>query len=73
MTEDDARTLLRDWGGDGLEAWLADQPWHLTRGGWEIDGALLGWQVTIEPVPPRLRLQAFPPKGGAPATWTVGP
>jgi hypothetical protein len=59
MTEDEARALLRAWGGDGFETWVADRPWHLTRGGWKIDGTLLGWQVTIEPVPPRLRLHAF--------------
>jgi hypothetical protein len=73
MTEDEARALLRNWGGDGLEAWLADQSWHPTHGGWEIEATLLGWTVRIAPVSPRLRLRATPPDGRTPATWTVGP
>ncbi len=73
MTEDEARAALHAWTGDGLEAWLADRSWIPIRGGWEVSTTLLGWKVRIEPVPPRLRLKAFPPDGGAPAIWEVGP
>jgi hypothetical protein len=43
MTEDDTRALLRDWNGDGLERWIADQPWRPTPHGWEVEVDLEGW------------------------------
>ena len=36
MTETEARVLLRAWDGDGLEAWIAAQPWRPTSVGWEV-------------------------------------
>jgi hypothetical protein len=36
MTETEARVLLRNWAGDGLESWIAAQPWRPTPDGWEV-------------------------------------
>ena len=76
MTETEARVLLRNWAGDGLESWIAAQPWRPTPDGWEVlpnlDGWLLevdldGWLFEVEPVPPRLRLRSSPPNAASPA------
>ena len=73
MTEPEARILLQDWRGDGLERWIAAQPWRPIRNGWEVATTLMGWLFRIEPISPRLRLWAFPPENGASAVWLVGP
>ncbi len=39
MTEADARAVLQDWKGDGLEAWIAAQPWRPTPTGWAVSYA----------------------------------
>ena len=73
MTEDDARDLLRAWDGDGLEDWIADQPWRPTPDGWEVLPDRDGWRFIIEQAPPRLRLRSLPPEAAAPAEWVIGP
>jgi hypothetical protein len=35
--EDEARALLRDCPGDGLEAWLADQRWRAALDRWMVE------------------------------------
>jgi hypothetical protein len=71
MTEDDARALLQAWDGDGLEAWIADQPWRATSNGWEVVPDWDGWRFQVEQAPPRLRLRSSPPGSAAPAEWLV--
>jgi hypothetical protein len=73
MTEDNARVLLRAWDGDGLEAWIAAQPWRPTSVGWEVLPEMDGWRFVIEQAPPRLRLRSSPPETAAPAEWLIGP
>ena len=74
MTEAEARALLRDKGGDdGLEHWIADQPWLRGPRGWVVVAALHGWHFGVEPDPPGLRVSAFPPEDAAPAMWEVEP
>jgi hypothetical protein len=75
MTEAEARDLLRncDWpSDDGLEAWMADQPWEIAPGGWTVTDELQGWRFKVEPTPEALRLTAWPPSG-SPAAWEVLP
>ena len=73
MTEADARDLLYAWDGDGLERWIAAQPWQPTSVGWEIVPDLNGWRFVIEQAPPRLRLRSSPPASAVPTEWLVGP
>ena len=73
MTETEARVLLRNWAGDGLESWIAAQPWRPTSVGWEVLPEMDGWLFEVEPVPPRLRLRSSPPNAASPAEWIVGP
>lgn len=70
MTEPDARDLLRHWPGDGLEAWMADQPWRAVPSGWALVGEFRFWQFKVETIPGGLRLSAGEP-WEAPAVWTV--
>jgi hypothetical protein len=74
MTEPQARALLRDRGcDDGLEDWLADQPWLRGPRGWVVVAALHGWHFSVEPASPRLRIMAYPPGDAAPAMWEIDP
>jgi hypothetical protein len=70
MTEPEARDLLRRWLGDGLEAWMADQPWQAAPGGWTLVGEMEFWRFTVDTIPGGLLLSAWEP-GAAPAVWTV--
>ena len=41
--EADARDLFRNCDGlseDGMEAWMADQPWEVAPGGWMVTSEL---------------------------------
>ena len=52
MTETEARALLRRWPGlGGLEAWIVEQEWQPTPGGWIVIGSLRGWRFRIGIVP----------------------
>jgi hypothetical protein len=71
MTEADARTLLRNWPGlGGIEAWMAEQPWEATPGGWSVDGVLQGWRFRLALVGDGLEIIAGEP-GVTPARWVV--
>jgi hypothetical protein len=65
MTEAESRDLLYAWDGDGLELWIAAQPWRPTPTGWEVLADLQGWRFVIEQAPPRLRLRSSPPEATA--------
>jgi hypothetical protein len=72
MTEHEARDLLAAFDSvDGLEAWMAKQPWQLASGGWTVLLDLKGWRFRVLPVEDGLRLTAVPPGNGQPAVWTV--
>ena len=74
MTEADARALLRNNGGDdGLEQWIAAQPWLRGPRGWVVVAALYGWHFGLEPTSAGLRILAFPPEDAAPAMWEIEP
>jgi hypothetical protein len=71
MTEIEARALLRN-SDDGVEVWMADQPWEVAPGGWMVTSELQGCRFTVNPISEALRLTAWPPSG-LPATWEVLP
>jgi hypothetical protein len=71
MTEEEARTLLRDCGIGSLERWAADQPWRAVPGGWRVEGDLRGTQFEIGNGPDHLRVIAWIEGAGPPAEWTV--
>jgi hypothetical protein len=74
MTEDEARHLLRAWGGaDRLEGWIAEQDWQPAPGGWTVVGTLRGWCFRLETVGSSIRVTAHAPGGGSPAMWVVRP
>jgi hypothetical protein len=47
VTEADARALLLWAGYDGMDAWIAAQPWQVVPYGWQVAG-LHGWRFRIE-------------------------
>jgi hypothetical protein len=76
VTEAEARTLLRGSDVfDGLETWIADQPWMAGPEGWLVVPAHKGWRFRVAPVPGDpggLHVVATPPSGG-PLRWRIGP
>lgn len=49
ISENQARILLRGHQGDGLEVWLADQPWRSAEdGSWWVESARDGWTYRVE-------------------------
>jgi hypothetical protein len=52
VPEAQARAMLRAHLGDGLEAWLADQPWLAAEdGSWRVESSRDGRTYRVEPVP----------------------
>ena len=71
MTEAEARAALRAFVAvGGLEAWIAEQPWHTARGGWVVPVPLQGLRFRVEPVAGGVRVTAFVDEG-EPAVWLV--
>jgi hypothetical protein len=76
LPEADARTLLRACpAGDGLEAWLADQPWRAAiDGSWVVEREREGWTYRVEGVPGRaVRVVAHAPESGPVTSWLIAP
>ena len=49
VSEARARAMLQAYPGDGLEAWLADQPWHAAEdGSWWVEAERDGWTYRVE-------------------------
>ena len=72
-SEGQARALLRSHPGDGLEAWLADQPWRpAPDGSWLVEAERDGWTYRVEGLPGEaVRVVARAPKAGAVTSWLV--
>jgi hypothetical protein len=76
LPEAEARSLLRAHpAGDGLEGWLADQPWHAAiDGSWRVERDREGWTYRVEGVPGgAVRIVAHAPGSGAVTAWLVAP
>ena len=71
--EGQARALLRSHAGDGLEAWLADQPWRpAPDGSWLVEAERDGWTYRVEGLPGEaVRVVARAPEAGAVTSWLV--
>jgi hypothetical protein len=75
IPETQARAVLRAHQGDGLEAWVADQPWQAAEdGSWRVAPNRDGWTFRVEGVPGGIvRVIARAPEAGAFTSWLVGP
>jgi hypothetical protein len=74
MTEEEAREVLIASGNrDGLEVWVAAQPWTpMPNGtGWQIEGSRDGCHFEVRPAIRAVRVINLPPEGKAAAIWTV--
>jgi hypothetical protein len=76
LPDAEARSLLRAHpAGDGLEAWLVDQPWHAAiDGSWLVERDREGWTYRVEGVPGRVVwVIARSPESGSITSWLVAP
>jgi hypothetical protein len=75
VAESQARTLLRDHPGDGLEAWIADQVWLPAEdGSWRVEPEREGWSFRVEGVPSlAVRVVARAPNDGPVTAWLIVP
>ncbi len=71
MTEDEARALLRRGDREGLEAWIAAQPWRPTLNGWEADSDLAGWRFSLRILPDGVWITSTPPGKALATGWLV--
>lgn len=72
MTEEEVRGLLRAAAGaDGLETWIADQPWQTTLAGWTLPADLEGWCFRLMRIPGGLRISLTTPQGGVREAWQI--
>jgi hypothetical protein len=55
---------------EGVEDWIAEQPWQAASSGWTVTGELQGWQYRIDITAAGLRISASA-SGGDPAVWIV--
>jgi hypothetical protein len=76
VPEAQARTMLREHcSGDGLEGWLADQPWHAAEdGSWRVEPSRNGRTFRVEGVPGQsVRIVERTLGSGAVTSWLIGP
>ena len=74
LADAEARTLLRAHPtADGLEPWLADQPWQAAvDGSWRVTREREGWTYRVEGLPGRaVRVVARAPESGSVTAWLV--
>ena len=73
VPEAKARNWLRKHPGDGLEAWLAEQPWQAAEdGSWQVEPALNDCTYRIETVlDGGLRVVCRAPGGGPVTSWLI--
>ncbi len=71
MTEAEARAALAAVVAIGdMEAWIAEQPWEATQGGWTVLGGLHGLRFRVEPAGGGVRVIASAARG-EPEVWIV--
>ena len=72
--EHEARALLRDCPGDGLEAWLADQRWRAALDtSWSVEPARDGRTYRVEAVAGEaVRVVERTSWGGSVTSWLIG-
>jgi hypothetical protein len=74
VSEAQARAMLQVHPGDGLEAWLADQPWHETEdGSWRVEPDREGWTYLVDGMLEAVRIVARVPKDGSTTSWLIMP
>jgi hypothetical protein len=75
VAESQARSLLCAHPGDGLEAWLADQPWQVMQeGSWRVEPEHDGWTFRVEGLPSQaVRVVVrVPGAKGSVDSWLIG-
>ncbi len=71
VTEAEARAALAAVVAIGdMEAWIAEQPWEATQGGWTVLGGLHGLRFRVEPAGGGVRVIASAARG-EPEVWIV--
>ena len=75
IPEGQARALLQAHQGDGLEAWIADQPWQAAEdGSWRVEPDRDGWTFRVEGMPGgTVRVIARAPETGPVTAWLIAP
>ena len=75
MSEPQARAMLQAHSGDGLEAWLAEQPWHAAEdGSWWVEPERDGWTYRVEGMlGEAVRVVARAPENGPVTAWVIAP
>jgi hypothetical protein len=75
VSEAQARAMLQVHPGDGLEAWLADQPWRAAEdGSWRVEPDCEGWTYRVEGMLEQaVRVVTHAPKDGAVTSWVIAP
>jgi hypothetical protein len=74
VSEAQARAMLQVHPGDGLEAWLADQPWHEAEdGSWRVEPDREGWTYRVDGMLEAVRIVARAPKDGSTTSWLIMP
>ena len=71
--EGQARASLRSHPGDGLETWLADQPWRAALdGSWWVESHRDGWTYRVEGLPGEaVRVIERAPGTGSVTSWLI--
>jgi hypothetical protein len=73
LPEGRARTVLRSHPGDGLEGWLAEQPWRaLEDGSWRVEPEHDGRSFRVEGVSGRAVRVIAQVRSGPLTAWMVG-
>ena len=75
LSEHQARAMLLACRGDGLEAWLAEQPWHATEdASWWVEPERDGWTYRVEGMlGEAVRVVARASKNGPVTSWVIAP
>jgi hypothetical protein len=73
VSEAQARAMLQAHPGDGLETWLADQPWHEAEdGSWRVEPDRNGWTFRVDGLPGQaVRVVARAPEAGPITAWLI--
>jgi hypothetical protein len=73
LPESRARTLLRSYAEDGLEGWLAEQPWRaMEDGSWRVEPEHDGRTFRVEGVSGQAVRVVAQARSGPVTAWMVG-